>query len=68
MPRPGGPRVAEKPKNLLQTLKRIIGALNKWSYIMGLALFLAKRNCSKNRKNRTNHKRNFKKFFRRKIN
>ena len=41
MPRPGGPRVAEKPKNLFQTLKRIIGSLNKWSYIMGLALILA---------------------------
>ena len=41
MARPGGPRVAEKPKNLFLTLKRIIGALNKWSYIMGLALFLA---------------------------
>ena len=41
MPRPGGPRVAEKPKNLFQTLKRIIGSLNKWSYIMGFALILA---------------------------
>ena len=41
MARPGGPRVAEKPKNLFQTLKRIISSLNKWSYIMGLALILA---------------------------
>ena len=37
----GGRPVAEKPKNFFQSLKRIVSNLNKWSYIMGLALLLA---------------------------
>ena len=42
MARPGGGRqVAEKPKNFFQSLKRIILILNKWNYIMALALALA---------------------------
>lgn len=42
MARPGGGRqVAEKPKNFFQSLKRIISVLNKWNYIMALALALA---------------------------
>ena len=41
MARPGGRRVAEKPKNFFQSLKRIIKDLNKWNYIMALALTLA---------------------------
>ena len=42
MARPGGGKpVAEKPKNFFQSLKRIISVLNKWNYIMALALALA---------------------------
>ena len=42
MARPGGGRqVAEKPKNFFQSLKRIISVLNKWNYIIALALALA---------------------------
>ena len=37
----GGRPVAEKPKNFFQSLKRIVSNLNKWSYIMALALLLA---------------------------
>ena len=41
MPRPGGRQVAEKPKNFFLSLKRIISVLNKWKYIMAVALILA---------------------------
>ena len=37
----GGRPVAEKPKNFFQSLKRIVSNLNKWSYILALALLLA---------------------------
>lgn len=41
MPRPGGPKVSEKPKNFFLSMKRLIGSLKSWHVIMTIALVIA---------------------------
>lgn len=41
MPRPGGPRVAEKSKDFFGSMKRLLKSLNPWKFIMIMALVLA---------------------------
>ena len=41
MPRPGGPKVSEKPKNFFLSMKRLIDSLKSWHVIMTIALVIA---------------------------
>ena len=41
MPRPGGPKVSEKPKNFFLSMKRLVGSLKSWHVIMTIALVIA---------------------------
>lgn len=41
MPRPGGPRTAEKSKDFFGSMKRLFKNLNPWKYLITIALILA---------------------------
>lgn len=41
MPRPGGAKVSEKPKDFAGSIKRLLSNLKPWRYVLGMALILA---------------------------